>query len=353
MIFFINIETEELKSLPSEEMEELLSEIGRSSRLGNHIFVLERSLADFASAQACLGDLHRAEFRKLRKSAAKNFSLLYDAHRYVEVIIGDQLENAQHNRKWIVGHQLLLKKNYLSTPQLIIEDAHSDGEIYRKVLEKGTTLGRKSKMRFEPCHGGGNQTFRRLKERAIAGFVSVCIVDHDMLAPDGQRSATFLSVKKVAEGTTFVGHFSPPPYRELENIIPLRILRDCYPDVSAQKLDVLEARMTSQGNIPNGDCLWLFFDVKEGMEGDKLAKKCASLASQNWLTKKYVQGEITCVKEISFPGFGDKVVETFLHSGAALAEFHKFLRSTYWSKHFQPFFEEVSWFFLGTNERRL
>ncbi|WP_170468127.1 hypothetical protein [Ruegeria arenilitoris] len=334
-------------------MEELLTEVARSSRCGNHIFVLQRKLAKFASEQECLADLHRAEFRKLSQAAAQNFSLLSKAAGYVEIKIGDQFQTNTRENSWTVGHRKLLHGRLLEKPRLILEDAHSDGEVYALVLGKGTVVGREMQIEFDACHGGGNQTFRRLREQVQAGAVSICICDNDMLAPGSARSETFNKAETEANKCEFVGGFFNPPYREIENLIPIEILRECYPRVSPKRLDKLQKLIADQDEVEQGDCLWLYFDVKEGVEGEKLIEKCPNSASQNWLASKYTNGDIGCLTDVSFPGFGDSVVSTLLDSGPALKEFHKFLRSDYWAQHLQPFFEQIAWYLVGEKKARI
>jgi len=353
MIVYLGVSIEELQQLPAAEMEELLSEIGRSSRRGYHLYVLRRSIAKFASEQECLGDLHRSEFKRLQADATQNFSLLSSAIKYIEIEIGDQLKTVPERKKWVIGHKKVLESELLSKSKLILEDAHSDGEVYRMFLDKGTAVGRGFKIQFEAHHGGGNQTFRRLREQVAAGSVSVCICDHDMYAPNSARSDTFNKAKAESEKRDFIGKFFTPPFRELENLIPLRVLRDFYPLVSPVRLDVLEQGIQAQGDVLQGDCLWLYFDVKEGVTGELLLKKCPGEKSQEWLRSKYLYGATTRLEEVSFPGFGDSVINTILNSGPALKELHSFLRSTYWKKHLHPFFEEVAWYLVGERRARL
>jgi hypothetical protein len=353
MIFHLNIAPAELQNLPASEVEELLSEVARSSRSGFHIFVLERSLAKYAFNNSDLSTANRAEYQRLHQAATQNFALLGQCQGHVQICVGNSFHFDPENQIWTVGHQRALVGNLLQVSKLILEDAYSDGAVYRKVLKDGTNTGKSFELRFEECHGGGSQTFRSLRTQILAGSVSICICDHDRHSPQSAPSDTFNKTANEAEKATFVGMFYQPPFRELENLFPLQVVRAQCPQVSPDKLDELEALIAAQDFKDSGDCLWLYFDVKEGVEGKKFIKKCPQRTSKIWFSRKYCQGKVEKLDSVSFPGFGENIVTALLDSGPAMKEFHRYLRSKYWSFHLQPFFEEVAWKLVGAKETRL
>lgn len=353
MIFFLNVTNQELEALPENEMLEFLSEVGRASRRGHHLFVLTRSLAKFIAGLDSLGDYYRAEYKRLWEDATQNFSLLSEADRYVQIEIGNNLQDLPGERKWIVGHKRAINSELLEKPRFILEDAHSDGGVYEDLLSTGTAVGRGFKIQFEARHGGGNQTFRRLKDDISSGAVSVCICDHDMRAPGGAKSETYNKARNEARKTDFIGGFFSPPYRELENLFPLQVIRKHYPQVDSDSLDQLDALITRQGEVAPGDCLWLFFDVKEGASGEKLEAKFPNGPGRIWLETKYLNDAVLQLKDVSFPGFGDNVVSTVRRNAAGRSDMQSFVKSDYWKFHFQAFFEHIAWLFVGEKRARL
>ena len=103
------------------------------------------------------------------------------------------------------------------------------------------------------------------------------------------------------------------------------------------------------------DCLWMYFDIKDGIDGrvlkSKLDHRKISIGVLQWICTK-IDCEVDDIEEQKLDGFGNRVVQSFLSDPEALSGYHKFVRTDYWSLVFGDFFEKLLWFFAAPKSSR-
>ncbi|EAP82539.1 hypothetical protein EE36_14008 [Sulfitobacter sp. EE-36] len=231
----------------------------------------------------------------------------------------------------------MLAGRFLEKPILLLENATNDGDLYIELFSHEARRRGIRSLAYEVANGGGGTTFQEVYRLAKLQHVVVCICDHDKLSPYSQNSETFRKAASTAKHSDLVGTVVTTPGREVENFLPLDLVLDIVPNFPIDQRKKLEDLITVQGPVQPRDCLWLFFDVKEGICSNKLLKKCKSIDAQRWAEEKY---KIDLqVDKIAITGFGETVVAQLLDDGALLAKLYKFTRSQYWLHHFAPWFD--------------
>ncbi len=207
-------------------------------------------------------------------------------------------------------------------------------------------------LRYEVANGGGSTTYQEFERQIDAGAVVVCVCDTDKYTPFCQESETLRRVRQSAQGRTFAGRVFGTPCREVENFLPLHIIRQLDAGQNEELKNTLQGLVEDQQEPLPGECLWLYFDIKEGVAAEDLQRKCTAGDPVSWVEDRY-QIESLQEAELELDGFGSNVVGRFLREPTLLAELHRFVRSGYWLRHFSGWFEDVLPFFLGKPQVRI
>jgi len=269
----------------------------------------------------------------------------------MEVTLGErQLEETAPN-KYRIGHVSLLRGNYLSESKLILENVENDGDMMDLVLRE---TGKSQEVRFYHflrTHGGGADTPTCFRATIPEQRIFVTIVDSDRKAPMDGDSQTYRNLIREAARQVYAGMVDSTPCKEAENFVPLSILRDHRQQICAGygNFGALDTLLDRQNITCPSDCLWLFFDVKKGIEADKL-NAVGNPDVRSWLEAKFLT-DGQSFDELDIEGFGDGILRQFLNCGAAVGEFVKFLKSGYWAEHFGTFFTDIYWYFVAEKPR--
>ncbi len=111
--------------------------------------------------------------------------------------------------------------------------------------------------------------------------VVCCVVDTDKPTPFASKGATAKGVlaverKRNLENNSYLSSFVGSVFctigQELENYIPYSIARDLA-DIGQQTLAILDRIVSEDQELNPDSCFWLYFDVKNGLCGDKLLSK--------------------------------------------------------------------------------
>jgi hypothetical protein len=108
--------------------------------------------------------------------------------------------------------------------------------------------------------------------------------------------------------------------------------------------------LAAQTVVGASDCVWLYFDLKRGIEADKLDAITAPPVS-DWLRERYQLGEGK-FSDIDIVGFGDAILRQFLNCGEAVRDFVAFMKTPYWRTHFADFFDLIYWYFAAEKKVR-
>lgn len=346
---------EQLNSQNRTQLSEFLDELARSIARGYHRFAIGRSVGRW-----CQENLHEASVtrqRLLRSSEAYAQNRLeFDTARFkLQILVGDASPLEASPGFWEIGHLRVLDGSFLEPSCLVVEDATNDGAFFAYLLSveaKRTEFGEIS------CHfanGGGSGLAKEFRRSIDLERITVCLADHDRLAPHGKRSQTNLRcqvVERSARGS-YVGRFLELPCREVENFLPLDVISVCVPARLRLEHGRLRSVVDAQRAVADGDCLWLYFDVKMGFERDQIINTCKAPEAMNWIKDKWQCGTFDAAADLKIPGFGSDLPDIFLGNSHAKGEFFKFLKSDYWKKHFSEWLSFLLSFVAGAGRQRV
>ena len=254
--------------------------------------------------------------------------------------------------KWCLGVRELIATNLCERPRILLENANNDGGMFEEIFKRESKRVGAGPLCYYFVNGGGATTYQEFARLCNDGYTVVCICDHDRIAPFTKKSETLRRVYQEANGRTFIGSVSETPCREIENFIPLKILESMFSNICQSDINQVHQLIQAQGDIASGDCLWLYFDIKEGCKPESIRGKCLNDQSKEWIARKYNIADISELTSIC-GGFGQNVVTEFLSSPEALKSFHSFSRSNYWKTHFSHWIGEVIGYFTASSPTRL
>lgn len=350
----INLRTtvESIAAEETQEIEELVSDLLRASSQGLHLVVIDRKICEWAKGNLSLNNRELAQLDRIRELYTQRGSLPAIAGCSLEVVTGDAQLVEHEPHKYQIGHRPFLAGNYLEASRLLVEHIENDGDMLDVVLNETRRKHPVKSYNFQRLHGGGADIAACLRIEVPNQHVVVCVVDSDKIAPSGPSSATKRNLDREAQRQTFVGMACETPCKEAENYIPLSILRDhrqriCPEYPCFENLTNLVDNQTVNGR---SDCFWLFFDLKRGLEAEKLSAVVAEPTS-TWLRERYQLGEANFA-DVHISGFGDAILRQFLNCGEAVRDFVKFMRGGYWQTHFADFFDLIYWYFAAEAKTR-
>lgn len=351
MLISVNFEPEEVALLSVEVLTEFFSELLRSSRLGHHRVVIPRQIAVWVETQVPLSAIDRAHLTRLRSEYTQLAGLVSSARIFVQVVLGADLSIEEGGRVVRIGLEKLLSGQFLQRTVLLLENASSDGRMLQEILMHEAKRRSFGEFSFFVANGGGSGTAIELSRLAAEGYFLVCICDSDLLVPGGARSATCNKVMTEASKIAVPGVVAATPCREIENFLPIEVLEVLYGATRASACSSLKSVFANQKSVPSGDCVWLYLDLKLGIQKGKLRLVCNTPEKLAWASAKFglVEDDL---EDFVLEGLGESIVEDFLNSGVARAEFFKFTRSQYWSRYFENWVELLLWGVCSRKEVR-
>jgi len=353
MIISIEISVAQASEQPVARLEEFFSEVLRSSRRGHHIVIVPRELARWAMDNVQLSGHDQAHLERIREEFTQLGSLRNDpGSRVLKVVTLHQELQTAGDQAWSIGIEEMLAGRFLDKPVLLLENATNDGDLYTELLSHEARRRGIRSLAYQVANGGGGTTFQEVSRFANLQHIVVCVCDHDKLTPYSQNSETYRKAATTANSIDFVGTVVATPGREVENFLPLDLVIDLFPDFPSAQRSKLEGLIHAQGTPQPRDCLWLFFDVKEGICSTRLLQKCNSNEARGWAEAKYQIDDLED-DNTTISGFGQNIVERLLGNGAGLAKMNKFTRSQYWLQHFATWFDALLPFLHSRSNSRV
>jgi hypothetical protein len=258
----------------------------------------------------------------------------------------------------------LIAGQYLLTKTaLVLEDLIDDQDLFDILMREARKLSTVPGFVYDPIHGGGSRTIDVFEAEIAKNKICVCIVDNDRFAPcDGKSEMAKKVLRKNTrdlvglDGQPFLGMGFTTIGRELENYVPFSILREV-DQYEVHPTNNTIAEVVLQIGVPDQlDCAWLFFDVKDGLDGKAMLEKAKNELVSNetvdWLCQKFGT-TIVEFEELKIQGYGNKVVRNFLNCPSALAAFHQFTRTEYWRHVFLDQLDHLLWFFASLKVNRV
>lgn len=348
MLIFFEAAPAELTTSDPGEMEELFTELIRSSLRGHHLILIDRLCCTWALENLNITRREKAHLEHLRNAFTQRGALRREA--LVQLIVGLGSYGLQlQDQAFVIGHRQLLIGRFLEKPVLLVENAEADGALLGTVFHAIKRNHPVKDFAYEARHGGGSTIVRcfdtELRERRIV----VCVADSDKVAPCSGASATVQALTKTSQLQTYVGKLFVTGCREIENHIPLRIIQEHGLCPQYPHFDKLTQRLLSQPAANEKERLWLYLDLKAGFRGIEVAAKPYHQNVHAWIEEHYGQGEP--ISNLTLAGFGDALMQSFLRSGAAIADFARHVLSDEWRRVFGAFFDEMLWYFLAERKR--
>lgn len=352
MLIYLNATVDQLAAGNPAEIENLFSDLLLASMNGTHFVIIDRRMCDWAKENLNCNNREQAQLDRLKELYTQRGSLPSIARSILEVEIGQLQLTETTPHKYRIGHQPLLNGSYLEDARLLVEHIENDGDFLKIILNE-TRRGHSIRdFRFSLLHGGGADIAACLRVEIPNRHVVVSVVDSDKVAPSDRPSATKRNLDREANNQTFVGMVCETPCKEAENYIPIDTLRAHSQRICPEfeSFEALESLLAVQNVSGASDCVWLYFDLKKGIESDKM-DAISNPPVINWLHEKYQLGEGQ-FSDIEIGGFGDAVLRQFLNCGEAVKDFVTFMKSPYWKTHFADFFDLIYWYFVSEKKAR-
>lgn len=365
MIFLLETGLNALEEAAADSVERMYSQLLDADRNGRHILILSRELCDWGIENLDLSGVDRNHLISVRQRIATTAGIATQAKTIVKVAIGNHnIAYDPVTGNYSLGHMQLIAGQYLLTKTaLVLEDLIDDRDLFDLLMREAEKLSTVPGFVYDPIHGGGSRTIDVFEAEIAKNKICVCIVDNDRFAPCDAKSqmATRVLGKNTRDleglgGQPFVGMGFTTIGRELENQVPFGVLREVDQYRAHSSNDTL-AEVVVQTGIPDQlDCAWLFFDVKEGLDGNVILEKAenglVSQATVEWLCQKFGTTEAE-FRELRVHGYGNRVVRNFLNCPTALAAFHRFTRTDYWRSVFLDQLDHLLWFFASLKVNRV
>lgn len=353
MIIFLNTTVEQISTENQDEIDLLFSELLRASQLGLHLILINRRVCNWALDNLSLNNREKAHLAHIKSSFTQNGSLLDVAKSILYIEVGGFQLTEREPHKYYIGITSFLRGDYLSAPGLLVEHIENDGDLLKLIFSEMRRRHSVKNFNLQLLHGGGADITACLRTELSNQRIVVSIVDSDKVAPCDSSSATKNNLVREASRQTFIGMVCETPGKEIENFVPFEILyehrRRICPNYTC--FNTLENLLTRENIRAPLDSLWLFFDIKKGIEADKLNGLCNPTV-QTWLQDKY-HLDTPSFDELNIHGFGEAILRQFLNCGEAIKQFVKFVKTEYWAQHFHEFFDLVYWYFASEPKKRL
>lgn len=352
MLIYLNATADQLASENPAEIENLISDLLQASTNGTHLVIIGRRICDWAKEHLSCNNREMAQLDRLKELYTQRGTLPSIARSILEIEVGDLQLSEYAPHKYRIGHRPFLGGNYLETARLLVEHIENDGDMLDIIMSETRRNHPVRSYKFLLLHGGGADIASCLKVEIPHQRVVVSVVDSDKVAPCDTPSATKRNLDREAKKQTFVGMVCETPCKEAENYIPIDTLKSHRQRICPEFgfFAEIEGLMASQSVLGVSDCLWLYFDLKKGIEAEKL-DAVSNPAVVNWLHERYQLGDGQ-FSDIEIGGFGDAILRQFLNCGEAIRDFVAFMKTPYWKTHFAEFFDLIYWYFASEKKVR-
>jgi len=364
MIITLSATNHELVVIGPAKVEDLVNRLIEADRAGRHLVVFERLTVDWIVANTTLSVNVQSHLISIRQSFATRGTMASVATSFLEIspVFGEI--QCEDSRRFTIGVDEFLRGRFPDfATAFVLEDVVSDGQLYEHALREARKLTQVPSYCYEAVHSGGSRVPQVFDLEIAKNRVTTCLVDSDRLSPPDGRSSSALGVlrscreRNSATRTqpSYIGQALVLPGRELENIVPFSIAKDI-PTANVETVEFLSPLINQDREIEDEDCLWLFFDIKCGLDGSKILDKAQrgliSEQSVDWLCHR-LGIENAALATLVVAGWGESFAARFLENNEALANFHRFVRGAYWRNVFQPVFSRLLWFFCAPKPDRL
>lgn len=351
MIFEIDATQAQLHAFDPILLSRLLTEVLRAHRLGHHLVIMPRQTSLWFLANVQLGLMERATVERLVGEFTQTGSLRDLALERLR-IVGDHvgppvsIGNAVHMSFEEASNLSLSDKSIL-----LVEDTASDGRLYVAIFDQLKRRVGTNSISMDVHHGGGERIIEVLAQRIGERRIVCMLADSDRNAPSSPEPAKISDARKLAEDAGWpLVEAVALPCREIENLIPLSIVRDLQ---SAKErgaeikvftvIEDAEAKLATTAK----ERFWLFVDLKSGLSDEQMEK--LSDDERTWVVSRLAMAG----SARSYRGFGNTIVSQVLASNAAMAALSAQIRREDWWARFEVTFARVLWFLMASRRQFL
>lgn len=329
----------------------MLSRLSSSNVDGKHFLVFAPAVKVWLKDGGVNLDIRKRD-RELINAIASEYSARFGLFKQssVKLIVSLSLSGLEEQSpgNYTIGYASYMMGNWSAEANLLVENIDEDGQFYRHVLNEMRKKKKLPNINFRLGHGGGTSIERVFNDVLSRKEIAVALIDGDRVSPYSECSVVEKKLRKTKSTvSTTISEVMPIPCRDVENIIPPYLLKECgvFPEYDADEYEIL--MMLYMSNYPD-NISYAFFDVKLGLTKLK-AESIRCEKTKEWLKNNIltVNGEI--VDRVR--GLGENVLSTFLANGELVAKFIEYISSEYWMAVFNEFFERVLDFVIS--DRRM
>lgn len=342
MIFEISATAADLEAANRQQLHDVVSDLLQSHRQAHHLVIVARNCADWLIANGDFNARDRAMLLRLRSEYTQTAGLLISAAMRITVAPAHSLGPVVDTNRIVIGLNDVNWTYLLQRVNLIVEDAEYDGRLYDAIFKATKGKIGAPNISFDKRNGGGTGIFHVWRHQIAEGHIVCLVADSDRRHPDSAIPAKF------GEALSFAGEAGSPfawcmplPCLEIENLIPVKILREL-PCVfeKPHEIDALEKIETSErsAGIDPLKRFWLYFDLKQGIKNSDLLSSTPAGMGEWYVSRKAVGGSMA-----TYRGFGENVLHQVVNNGEALGKFVREILTRGWWDTFGGFFSFVLW----------
>ena len=262
----------------------------------------------------------------------------------------------QVGSNWVISHQSAMRNRFLEMPELLVENANSDGILFEDIFHYEAQQRDISPLCFDTQNGGSGGDLQNqfpLRLTKPSKKIVICIGDRDSFLP--QENKPKIKLKKlndIISNKNSIGFAELTPGTEIENFIPTSVLRELYySDEDIQKIEIIENLLKNQGDAPERKCLYLYLDLKHGFDVHENKGGRFTPALQNWIIKKHRVNKSE-IGSYVLSGFDEHIIKKYSKSKEAKDQFRNFVASKYWKRHFRGWINPIIWYLCGERKSR-
>lgn len=350
MIIHFSDSVDRLNAAEPEDLEFFVSELLRSSMVGNHYVVIDKPTGDWIVNNVVLPSRHKAQLRLILSQFSERVSLYRKSIFCLDIAIGHTPLEKIRDGKYCIGHLAILKSNLFDKTALSVENLSNDGEVIKSIIDIICIKHEVRNVSFELKMGGGSAISSSFEQSIMERRPSSVIVDSDKIYPSDVSSSVFKSLLRISENYRFVGFVRELPCRDIENLIPVSMIKDLgsCPDYNDIDFSFLMSLVVQDCNESAKSCPLLFFDMKEGLCPVKVSRLHPSSPKRKWIEEIFSR-ETALVK---IPGFGENVLSSVMSHKLFGKNLKKLVSDPQWRARFSEFFNEIVWY-LAADKRNV
>ena len=313
---------------------------------GIHRVFIKRDLVSWVDKNIELHNKERSQLHQIWANCTQLGSKVESipCSMTVTFVQNEIIEREGYN--WNVSYLNFVNGLRLSRIDLLVENEIYDGDFYSHIFQAVANNEKYDVglLNFKPHHCGGKEFMIKLLPHYVnPKTMALCIGDRDSSHPSDDCADKLIKKYHEIVKDNFFGFVTITVGREAENHLSLETLELMYPQIDTSKLKSL---INNQESRKKGDSLWLYYDVKEGVNPKQVLENCEFDDKKVWIKQQYQIDQLNANEE-KLPGFGKKVLEHFLKNPNAQQEFREFINTDYWEDHFHDWVEPILWCLCG------